>query len=488
MKYLLVIIFTFILYNVNALDAFVKSYTFYTPDNLAYTESMFSVRYSSVKMLNNKNGMQANIGITVIFKQENKIIQYDKYDLLSPIILKSDSTKQWLFDVKRYKLPFGNYNIEVKFIDNNDKLNETTIYNDIIIEPINDKTPQLSDAIFIKNIRKADKNSNPQLVKHELEMEPFLFEYFPSEIEEINIFFEAYNLVQALPEKVFLSKYYIENADSKVPINDFTILKKATTNEVNIFIQSFKIKELKSGNYNIIIEIINKKNQVIVQKKVFFQRNNSFQNYDSNINIADLENININDVDFEILNTYDENLLNEAVEATYPILKVQDQNAIKLVIKSEDINTKKNYLIRFWKATNPKQPKQAFEDYMKIVQEVNNEYGTAFRKGYKTDRGRVFLRYGPPDFKDIQHSTSQYKPHEKWIYYQLNTYGKQSNVFFLFYDPDNTNDYKLLHSTARGEIKEERYLNILHTSYDTSHDNLGREKQKFENENYLYSK
>ncbi|MFQ5334844.1 MAG: GWxTD domain-containing protein, partial [Flavobacteriales bacterium] len=117
---------------------------------------------------------------------------------------------------------------------------------------------------------------------------------------------------------------------------------------------------------------------------------------------------------------------------------------------------RQKFFYSFWKMRNPADPEGQWLKYKRKLKEVNRFYKTQIKSGYETDRGRIYLRYGPPNtIVSREHEPSSY-PYEIWHYY--NTNDGQSNVKFVFYDPDlTTNDYQLLHSTAIGEIKDYRW-------------------------------
>lgn len=86
---------------------------------------------------------------------------------------------------------------------------------------------------------------------------------------------------------------------------------------------------------------------------------------------------------------------------------------------------------------------------------VNNSFSTLKIKGYKSDRGYVFLKYGPPNEIEKFPFTQQYYPYEIWHYYSTNN---QYNVDFIFYSRDLvTNFYQLIHSTAKDELYDPRW-------------------------------
>ena len=70
------------------------------------------------------------------------------------------------------------------------------------------------------------------------------------------------------------------------------------------------------------------------------------------------------------------------------------------------------------------------------------------RKGYETDRGRIYLKYGPPNtITDRPNEPSAY-PYQIWHCYALQRFNKKDS--FLSSDLVS-NDYVILHSTLQGE-------------------------------------
>ena len=86
-------------------------------------------------------------------------------------------------------------------------------------------------------------------------------------------------------------------------------------------------------------------------------------------------------------------------------------------------------------------------------------YKTNIMKGYETDRGRVYLQYGPPSAIAIRETSPSEYPYEVWQYDKIKTF---SNKRFIFYNPDLVNNnYRLLHSDMIGELKNFRWQSIL---------------------------
>jgi hypothetical protein len=87
------------------------------------------------------------------------------------------------------------------------------------------------------------------------------------------------------------------------------------------------------------------------------------------------------------------------------------------------------------------------------------------RHGFETDRGRVYLQYGPPTELHESRFEAGTKPYEIWQYNIIPN--NETNVVFVFYDDDLvSNDYHLIHSTATGEVYNEQWKLYLNDNFN----------------------
>ena len=106
-------------------------------------------------------------------------------------------------------------------------------------------------------------------------------------------------------------------------------------------------------------------------------------------------------------------------------------------------------------------PQIEWENYYAQVKRVNNSFSAIRIKGYETDRGRVFLKYGAPDRIVQNHNEPGAYPYEIWHYYTLE---KQRNKKFVFMTRDiATNDFQLIHSDAIGELNNSRWTSEIYS-------------------------
>jgi GWxTD domain-containing protein len=123
-------------------------------------------------------------------------------------------------------------------------------------------------------------------------------------------------------------------------------------------------------------------------------------------------------------------------------------------LKGED--AKRKALFDFWgkrdedKSTIVNEMKQ---EHFKRVDYTNLNYRTGKKDGWRSDRGRVYIMYGPPDEIERHVNEIDTKPYEIWQYHSL-----QGGVEFIFGDRTGFSDYILLHSTHRNELHDENWV------------------------------
>ncbi len=97
----------------------------------------------------------------------------------------------------------------------------------------------------------------------------------------------------------------------------------------------------------------------------------------------------------------------------------------------------------FWKKRDPTPDtprNEAMEEFYKRVQYANQHFGTG-GPGWKSDMGRVYIKYGPPDEVERHPFNFDRPPEEIWYYYR-------DRWTFVFVDRDGFGRYELVQTTA----------------------------------------
>jgi GWxTD domain-containing protein len=121
---------------------------------------------------------------------------------------------------------------------------------------------------------------------------------------------------------------------------------------------------------------------------------------------------------------------------------------------------KRAFWVQFWKDRDPTPgtPENEFKDeHLRRMNYSNERFSVRQQSptdGWRTDMGRVYIVYGPPNTVERFPFTQEGSPAEMWYYDNL---PGQGQVYFLFIDQSGYGEYNLVTSTARGERRDPKW-------------------------------
>ena len=453
--------------------------TFYLPqEDRPYMETYLQIDAWTVGFEQQPSGVyKATVEVTLVVRQQDSVFYAKKYDLGSPTVGSLDELDFSFLDVQRFSLPNGLYDIDLTLRDKGgEDVRPATVTEKVLVnydrghpalsslQPMADATPTVGEG----NI----------LSRGGYDMEPYVSDFYPEQVEQMNFYYEIYNIEQEVGRKPFLAMAYIERAETGARIDGMqTVSRKNSATVVPVY-GSMDIKELPSGNYNLVVELRNRDNQTMMYKKVTFYRSN-----------PGVKAKEMSDFATTFAGKYtDEDQLNTYLDALYPIASDMEKSVSRELIKRPGLEEKQAFLYRFWTVRDAMAPEAAWLRYKERIDYVQEHFSYPRTPGIHTDFGRVYLQYGPPDFvrdeknyvsankigsNQIQSyndmmmgadqsvsdgitGTSQghvyYLPYQLWRYNKLDT--DDPNRVFLFWDEHRSGYYLLLNSNARGEVQE----------------------------------
>lgn len=415
--------------------------TFYSPESGPYIETYLSVNTKSVAYKPDELGkLRGAIEVALIFKNESGIAHFDKYNLLAPEISESGDAPSDFLDQQRVSLRNGKYLLELTLTDKNVPEKPYRITQEIQVEYY----PHLMAVSDIQLLDTYKKTETPGAIsKSGYDLVTYVDNYYPKAISTLRFYAEVYNSDKILGATPFLINYYLESAESKHVMENLRGFLKQTPSKVNVVLAELPLTDLPSGNYYLVIEARNRENELLAEKSVFIQRNNTLP-----INEPDAYRQR------DVTNTFasfitNRDTLADFIQSLYPICSPLEMTFQNNQLKLADLKIMQQFFYDFWVRRNPLTPEQSWRDYYAQVLIANKEFGNQVRKGYNTERGRVFLKYGPPNTLSKNYNEPGAYPYEIWHYYKLD---HQTNRKFVFYNPDMiSNDFVLLHSDAQGE-------------------------------------
>lgn len=453
--------------------------TFYSPADGPYIETYLSVVGGSIVWVKNEAGhYQGKLEVTMIFKKGEEITAFDKYELSGPAVNDSLDRFVTFLDQQRFLLSPGEYAFEIILKDLNSNSAPFSASQTITVQ-------EPGDDVAISGIQLLEsftKTENPTiLTKNGYDLVPYVYNFIPEDVNTLSFYAEIYNTDKVLgQEEGFLISHYIQTYESKRTLEKFSGFRREKSAPVNILLTNYNITELPSGNYNLVVEARNKENQLITSQKLFFQRSNPGLKVEK----PTYSGIALEGSFASQITSRD--TLMEYIRYLTPIASDIDNKFIKHQIENQnaDITLMQRFFLNFWLERNELNPEIAWRNYLSNVQLVNEQFGAPGnkgKKGYQTDMGYVYLKYGPPNTitdRPYDASTSGMTlnpggseaadmgsvPYQIWHYYTLNGYRDRKFVFAnkhlaLF-------DYQLIHSNMPGEVQNENWQAELHLRFN----------------------
>lgn len=438
-----------------------------TGNNQAYIEIYFAVDGNTLSVGQKPEGNYYG-GVEVIMKfyQDSTFITGDKFRILSPDFTDTSLFTGIYLHQERYPLAKGKYSIYLELFDihKSEKIYNLEIPLEIYLGGNN---PSMSAISLLDHHKKAEENS--RFAKSGYDLFPMVNSgsyFFTENMKSISYYTEIYNLDKALgKDSAYVLKQYVENRDNEKVSFKHSSIKKKTTQAVQPILSGFDISQLASGNYNLVIEVLNKQLETVIKKKVAFYRSNPSMNINAeDIMLTDLEGTFVFDIrNFDTLYEY--------ISYLYPISDERAQDFQKRLLQERDVNKMQSYFHAFWRAQNESNPEGQWKEYHRNVKIANELYKTRLQKGYRSQMGRIFLLYGNPSQIEDRKLEPGLPPYQIWNYFTLQSPYLdlvQTNKIFIFAEFDSaTNDYELIHSDAYGELSNRRWR------YDLAQGNYG---------------
>jgi GWxTD domain-containing protein len=437
--------------------AFMTYSTFNSPEG-PYIETYLTVAGNSVKYIRKDNGkFQATVNVLMTFKQNSEIKAFKKYELNSPEI--DDTTKNTFefLDEQRFLVPNGIYDFELQLSDKNNP-GKPNPFTQAVTVDFPDGEAAFSGIQLLESYAKSETQKT--ITKSGYDLVPYVYNFYPVKEIRMSFYCELYNMDKVMvPGQKFLLSYYIESFENKMKFSDFARVKTEAARPVNVLLSEFAIENLPTGNYNLVVEARDQKNEIIASTRFFFKRSNP----NAKLSYAEMLSSPGANTFAEKITSIDS--LKEYISCTYPISSGLEHSFIKNSLKSGDLKYLQDYFYGFWQRRDAANPEKAWLAYKEQVKKAQYNWGTPVKKGYQTDRGRVFLEYGPPNVISPQYYEPTAYPYEIWQYYTLND--NQRNKKFVFYSPDMvTSDFYLLHSDAIGEVNNPQWqIDLTSRSY-----------------------
>jgi GWxTD domain-containing protein len=428
--------------------AFLTYSTFNSPEG-PYIETYLTVAGNSVSYVKKENGkFQATVNILMTFRQNDVIKAFKKYELNSPEIEDTTRNNFEFLDEQRFLVPNGSYDFELQISDKNKERKPTPFVQAVTVD-FPATAPSISGIQLVQSYSKSETQTI--ITKSGFDLVPYVYNFYPQKENKLIFYCELYNLDKLVGnDSKFILSWYIESFENNLKYMDYARSRKESTRPVNVLLSEFSLGSLATGNYNLVVEARDQKNEVIASKKLFFQRSNP----NAQLSFTEMLATSSENTFVDKITSLDS--IREFISCLFPISTGLEKAYMKNVRKSSELSNMQQFFYGFWLRRDASNPEKAWLAYKAEVKKADYNFKTPVKKGYQTDRGRVYLEYGPPNVRSTQYSEPASYPYEIWQYYTLNN--NQRNKKFVFYSPDMvSSDFFLLHSDAQGEFNNPQW-------------------------------
>ena len=424
-------------------------YTSYATEELSpYIEFIFKIDGKSVKYVKNSEGRyeaEVEIMVNITELQGDNSVGKVHYLLTSPTYSDTALENKTLFgDIVNVKVPNGSFILNFTLKDAHNEEVPPIIYIDNIDIHYPEDKVSASSLLLTSSIAPAQEGDF--LEKYGYNFIPLDFSYLSENQNFLFSHFELYNTEKVLGKDAsFKVHYSIQSlTNTWMSFTDYDKDFVYKTAPILFIPQQFNFTALPSGNYNLVVEISDAEGNSLIKNIAFLQRYNPKIELD----ISNYENVLLDNTFVDKIT--DANVLKGYVACLSPIADINERKFFSENINKLSLQQLQRFFYSFWIHRAPDNPEKAWLAYKAKVDFVQREYGSNIVKGYKTDRGRVYLQYGPPNnikesvFSPVTH------PYQIWQYYDLQGL---TNIKFVFCNYDGvTNNYELVHSDKPGEI------------------------------------
>ena len=361
--------------------------------------------------------------------------------LISHIIKDSLNLNKSLVGVIGFILNGGIYKCDIIGKDAIDPAKQRSITEILEVKPFYQLGIAMGDIQLASNIVQGSENTSSIFYKNTFEIMPIPTSTFGENQPVLFYYTELYNVKSKddgklrIDEHVFNSRGQVVNQKSK-------LIGRSLDSRVEVgTVMTYK---LPTDTYTLVLSLIDSAaNYGISSSKKFFV-------YNPSVEYVDTFKTQRSNLVVGMFGVMSEEELDDFFAKSRYIASMQE------IEKYENLtteNAKGKFLTNFWKARDedPSDDMNHYlKDYMRRIKESNIKYKALSREGWRTDRGRVYLVYGQPSEIDRYPNQTDTRPYEIWYYYDI-----EGGVQFIFGDVTGFSDYLLLHSTKRGELRDD---------------------------------
>ena len=425
----------------------------YLPDlNKSYLEIYYSLEQKELEYLQQPKGFGAVVSLGLALKdQKGNTVKEKSWQIGNLVedtakVLSSDAQ---LIDVLGDTLPAGTYSLELKTLDLNS--NRAGVKKaQFFIPDFKTDSLQLSDIQLALDLK--EDTTEVKFLKSGMKVLPNPRREYIAKQGLLYLYAEVYNLRfdSEGKQKGYSLSFSVLDSNGSNP-KDYGSMTHAKPGNTSVVVSALNVGSLLPGNY--FLEV-------------------SAKDFASGEETKKTKPFRI--LTSPILEAAGEPGTEEEAKNLRKILTYIASKDELRMYDQLNLSGKRQFMTEFWKRKDPdpSTPENEFKiEYYRRWEEAQNRYSTtkegrdSWKKdGWKTDMGRVYIIYGEPDNIERYPISMSSKAWEKWYYDHI-----QGGVSFIFVDEQGYGVYRLVHSTAKGEVYDPSWEDKLNSDQSSQY-------------------
>jgi GWxTD domain-containing protein len=349
-------------------------------------------------------------------------------------------SKRGFTGVLNFLLSFNEYRCTLTGSDINSPKSDSTTFN-IIVRPPPEERFSISDIELASSINES-KNGSGIFYKNTYEVVPNPSNIYGGLMPVVYFYSEIYNIDLDPGSEQLKVDNILYNSANQIQFQRSKLIPRVNASIVEV--GTINISKAPSGAYTLVIAVTDTvKNLTVYSSKRLYVHNPGV-----------VDTLSYSRGDIDVLSSEFSIMSEEELDDVFDYSKyIATNKELDQWPKLTSREAKMNFLFNFWKARdeNTSTPENEYKrEYFNRVKLANEKYGAMQKKGWKSDRGRVLIVYGEPSEIERYPNQTDTRPYEIWTYEQL-----EGGVIFIFADLSGFGDYRLIHSTARNELRDD---------------------------------
>ncbi len=414
-----------------------------------YLEAYYAVPLSSLKFVTAPSGaLHAQTLVRFSIFKEDSLWKEEAWKMEKTVAAIADvQSGQAMVDVVRQVLAPGAYRFELHIEDAHAPGAAQTLQQEITLTPFPSGALSLSQIELAGAIKNLPADAGNRFYKNGMEVVPKPDAMFGKEAPLLYYYVEAYNLAQAFAGEIYYTQCQILDANNQPAPQVKPRVQAKKTLAASVEVGMLNVSALPSGVFHLRFDLLD------ANRAVRQSASKRFYVYAPENAPPEHPVVKLDPTQLRLeYNTMSESELDEQFACAKYFADKEENKAYKSLTNAE---AKRQFLAEFWQRRDPS-PNTAVNEFklehQRRVAYANEHLQNYTRAGWKTDRGRVYIVFGPPsDMERFPNNPLSYA-YEIWHYDQI-----EGGVIFVFVQLQGMGEYVQVHSTKRGEPQNKEW-------------------------------